>query len=435
MRYYTPYYLALVLTFAHTMPASADYLTKYLTAANTKSQASNPDFEDSSRPKKRRKKDKSANTPTSSLLIADDDDGLLLSNQRKRAQDDEDDTPMLYEGTVRSAEFRKKKSSAWTAVVDEDTPAAQQQQQPQHQHQRTPTNTRADGGGDDDDGDADRILAAAAHESDARKAEIDLEDAPAVVDAPTQDQDSSSAPKMSSGIKAGLQTAADTAALLRAEEAREDEERRRSSRQKKTRQQQKDNADADADPTQETIYRDATGRRIDISLRRQELRAAELAKIAAEKKERESAMGDVQLQARAQAKEELENAKFLTLGRSAEDEELNERQKEELRWDDPMAAYMAEREAEREKEEEVRDPRRRHRRKGGDAGVEVDGGGGARVKKRVYLGAAPPNRYGIRPGWRWDGVDRGNGFEKEWFQARGKKSRMEDLSYQWQMDE
>jgi len=420
------------------MPASADYLTKYLTAANTKSQASNPDFEDSSRPKKRRKKDKSANTPTSSLLIADDDDGLLLSNQRKRAQDDEDDTPMIYEGTVRSAEFRKKKSSAWTAVVDEDTPAAQQQQQqqqPQHQQQRTPTNTRAvDGEGDNDDNsEADRILAAAAHESDARKAEIDLEDAPAVVDVPTQDQDSS-APKMSSGIKAGLQTAADTAALLRAEEAREDKERRRSSRKKKTRQQQKDNTDAD--PTQETIYRDATGRRIDISLRRQELRAAELAKIAAEKKERENAMGDVQLQARAQAKEELENAKFLTLGRSAEDEELNERQKEELRWDDPMAAYMAEREAEREKEEEARDPGRRHRRKGGDAEVAVDGGGsGGRAKKRVYLGAAPPNRYGIRPGWRWDGVDRGNGFEKEWFQARGKKSRMEDLNYQWQMDE
>jgi len=403
------------------MPASADYLTKYLTAATTKDHASNPDFEDSSRPKKRRKKDKSANTPSSNLLIADDDDGLLLSNQRRRAQDDDDDSPMVYEGNVRSAEFRKKKSSAWTAVVDEDT---------QQQQQHAPTNSTANGRGSDDE-EADRILAAAAHESDARKAEIDMEDAPAVVDTPNQDQNQSqnqdSAPKMSSGVKAGLQTAADTAALTRAEEAREDEERRRS-RKKKARQKD-DSADAEADPTQQTIYRDATGRRIDISLRRQELRLAELAKIAAEKKERENAMGEVQLEARHQAKEELENAKFLTLGRSAEDEELNERQREELRWDDPMAGYMAERQAEREQVEEARDPGRR--RKGRDEDV----GGSERVKKRVYLGAAPPNRYGIKPGWRWDGVDRGNGFEKDWFQARGKKSRMEDLSYQWQMDE
>lgn len=420
--------MTLILTLTCNMPASADYLTKYLTAATTKAHASNPDFEDSSRPKKRRKKDKTANTPSGTLLIADDDDGLLLSNQQRRAQDDDDDSPMVYEGNVRSAEFRKKKSSAWTAVVDEDTPAQQQQQQQQH----APTNSRANERGDDDDDEADRIFAAAAHESDARKAEIEMEDAPAVVDTANQNQNQDSAPKMSSGVKAGLQTAADTAALIRAEQAREDEERRRSRKKKARQKDDSADADADTDPTQATIYRDATGRRIDISLRRQELRLAELAKIAAEKKESENAMGEVQLQARQQAREELENAKFLTLGRSAEDEELNERQREELRWDDPMAGYIAERQAEREQVEEARDPGRR--RKGGDEEAGA-GGGGGRVKQRVYLGAAPPNRYGIRPGWRWDGVDRGNGFEKDWFQARGKKSRMEDLSYQWQMDE
>jgi pre-mRNA-splicing factor CWC26 len=32
-------------------------------------------------------------------------------------------------------------------------------------------------------------------------------------------------------------------------------------------------------------------------------------------------------------------------------------------------------------------------------------------------------------------VDRSNGFEKEWFQARGRNARNENLDYQWQMDE
>ncbi|KAJ9651752.1 Pre-mRNA-splicing factor cwc26 [Neophaeococcomyces mojaviensis] len=394
------------------MPVSADYLTKYLSASNSKSSATNPDYDDSNtRPKKRRKKDKHADSTTGALLIADDDADLLLNSLKHKARADEDeDGPLVYNTKIRSAEFRKKTSSNWQSVQDNDT--TQQQSQ-------SANGTKVSRGGVDDADEADAILAAAAADSDRRREAIEAEDAPAVVETSAGTDEG---PRMSSGARAGLQTAADTAALIAAEEARENEEQRRAKKKKKR------DEDIKPEQGQETIYRDATGRRIDIALRRAEVRKEELAKQAAEKKAKESAMGEVQLRQKEQAKQELEDAKFLTLGRTADDEEMNEGLKEEVRWDDPMARYMAERQAEKDAEEASRHGGRRKGKAGVGDGVVV------RTRKE-YAGAAPPNRYGIKPGWRWDGVDRGNGFEKEWFQARGRKARNENLEYQWAMDE
>jgi pre-mRNA-splicing factor CWC26 len=94
---------------------------------------------------------------------------------------------------------------------------------------------------------------------------------------------------------------------------------------------------------------------------------------------------------------------------------MNEDMRQAERWNDPMAEFLA--------------------AAGGQepaagAGKKKKGGG----RRPVYKGAAAPNRYGIRPGYRWDGVDRGTGFEGERFKALNRKERDKGLEYAWQMD-
>ena len=53
-----------------------------------------------------------------------------------------------------------------------------------------------------------------------------------------------------------------------------------------------------------------------------------------------------------------------------------------------------------------------------------------------YKGPAPePNRFGIRPGYRWDGVDRGNGFERKYFQSISKKKAVSSEAYKWSTED
>ena len=297
--------------------------------------------------KKRKRKD-----GESGLVIADDD---ALGWKTEDTVGDDEDGPATINSN--SAEFRKSRRNNWQIV---GAPAP------------SPADQAA----------ADAIIASAAAENEART--LADEDAPAIDD---------SAVKLESGAHAGLQTAEQVTAQLRHKEALE-------------RQRFLEDGDEKSGKGKETIYRDASGRIINVAMKRAEARKKaeeETLKAAAEL---EAQKGDVQRAQAQSRKEQLKEAKFLPVSRFADDAELNEELKDKERWNDPAAQFLSKKKA----------------------GKSVSG-------KPLYQGPAMPNRYGIRPGHRWDGVDRGNGFEKEWFAARNRVGRLKELDYAWQMDE
>ncbi|KAG1762714.1 Pre-mRNA-splicing factor of RES complex-domain-containing protein [Suillus occidentalis] len=124
-----------------------------------------------------------------------------------------------------------------------------------------------------------------------------------------------------------------------------------------------------------------------------------------EAKKMEWGKGLVQRQEEDARKRQLEKNKSLPFARRADDKELNEELKAKERWNDPAAAFLT-----------------KSRSKG--------------PRKPEYTGPPPPpNRFGIKPGYRWDGVDRGNGFEKKYFQRHNERKRNTAASYEWSVDD
>ena len=347
----------------------ADYLAKnYLTADSEK------------KSKKRKRKDKNGG------LTIDDDTSL---GWKKTADHDDEDAPtvgmcmtasynhasfaLTPSPTVRQATLNKPKSTSkskggsaaiWTAVGV----AA-----PSHAEQLAA-----------DAATADAIIQDAA--ADRQKAAEAEDEAPTMVD-------TEGVIRMESGVRAGLQSGAEVAAATK---KKQDEDKRRA----------EEAAREMGGAAQQTIYRDASGRVINIAKKRAE------AKNRAEEEERQrlakekSARGDVQNAEADKRKQQLQDAKTMTVARYADDAELNAELKGRGHWNDPASGFLRKKKA----------------------GRSVTG-------KPLYQGAFQPNRYGIRPGHRWDGVDRGTGFESQWFSSRNKKADVERLEYQWQMDE
>ncbi|CAN1323110.1 BUD13 homolog [Linum perenne] len=125
---------------------------------------------------------------------------------------------------------------------------------------------------------------------------------------------------------------------------------------------------------------------------------------------------------------ELEVEKEKPFARTRDDPELDKMLKDRLRWGDPMAHLV---------------------KKRGSDQVLSDLGDDEKMKESGFIIPqempshswikrglpAAPNRYGIKPGRHWDGVDRSNGYEKQFFKRVNEKQATEREAYLWSVSD
>jgi len=161
--------------------------------------------------------------------------------------------------------------------------------------------------------------------------------------------------------------------------------------------------------TSETVYRDKHGRKVDVIAKFEEHQR--------EKKRREEADEIEQKQVKKGAVQKMDEEAFRkeqvriqsgSFARKIDDETLEQQRKDVLREGDPMFEMEMKKRATQT----------------------------GRTGKPLYKGPSPkPNRFGIRPGYRWDGNARGNGFEdKVLAHIHGQKAKKE-AAYKWSVSD
>ncbi|KAK1373795.1 putative ubiquitin-conjugating enzyme E2 [Heracleum sosnowskyi] len=122
--------------------------------------------------------------------------------------------------------------------------------------------------------------------------------------------------------------------------------------------------------------------------------------------------------------EELELEKAKPFARTRDDPDLDRMMKDRLRWGDPMAHLV------KKKHDELVLPDMGDDEKMKASGFIVP----QEIPSHSWLKRgleAAPNRYGIKPGRHWDGVDRSTGFEKAMFKRMNEKQATEKEAYLW----
>lgn len=144
----------------------------------------------------------------------------------------------------------------------------------------------------------------------------------------------------------------------------------------------------------ETIYRDLSGRIFDVKKRTAELKAEQERKEQEEREAKEKiASGELDKVRQEKHLQAVSGAKRFDY--STNDQEYIDHMKAKTQFDDPLSAF--------------------------DASIKQTTPAASETGRPVYTkGLAPANRFKIKPGFFWDGIDRSSGFEDRLVKKRSE---------------
>ncbi|MBN3325322.1 BUD13 protein, partial [Atractosteus spatula] len=161
----------------------------------------------------------------------------------------------------------------------------------------------------------------------------------------------------------------------------------------------------------EGVCVDKSGKRRDIAQEREEQRQKAGEKEEKDRKYAQWGKGLVQAELQKRSVEDALREAQKPLARHVDDADLDRLLREQEREGDPMAGFLR-----RKKEKELQRM-------------------GVKEKPRYKGPLPPPNRFNIMPGYRWDGVDRSNGFEQKRFSRIADKKAVQEMAYKWSVED
>lgn len=185
-------------------------------------------------------------------------------------------------------------------------------------------------------------------------------------EAPTASSSATSSAFTAKRLKGGLQTSEQ----LKEENAK----RRQAAEAEREAARALKKATEESGGGEETIYRDASGKKIDTKAAKAELARAKRKELEKEMQKMEWGKGLVQREEKEKRQRELDDMANKPFARHRDDEEINDELKEVARWNDPAARFLS-------------DKKDKTKKKG--------------PTRPKYSGPPPPpNRFNIMPGYR-----------------------------------